>query len=221
MKPLEQKYLETFQTWNKLAGPYEEKFMNLTIYNESYDLLCELLTKQQIQVLEVGCGPGNITRYLLSKRPDFNVLATDVAPEMIQSTKRNNPLAECAVLDLRDLHLLKPSYDAIVAGFCLPYLSPRDLSDFFKNAFFLLNPQGLIYLSFVEGAPEQSGYQTGRSGDRVFFYYHTLETISSHLIQNGFQVLKTLNVHFQKVDQSVEMHTILIAGKPSEEINNL
>ena len=31
------KYEETFATWNKMASMYQEKFMELEIYNESYD----------------------------------------------------------------------------------------------------------------------------------------------------------------------------------------
>lgn len=30
-------YQETFETWNKIAGLYEEKFMDLDLYNQSYD----------------------------------------------------------------------------------------------------------------------------------------------------------------------------------------
>lgn len=39
----------------------------------------------------------------------------------------------------------------------------------------MLNPKGAIYISFVEGESEQSGYQSGSTGERTYFYYHKLD----------------------------------------------
>ena len=54
------KYKETFKTWNKVASLYEDKFMDLDLYNNTYDYFCELV-KDNAKILEIGCGPGNIT----------------------------------------------------------------------------------------------------------------------------------------------------------------
>jgi len=37
-------YQETFETWNKIASLYQERFMDLDLYNESYDLICASIT---------------------------------------------------------------------------------------------------------------------------------------------------------------------------------
>ena len=62
---------ETKNTWNKLANLYQERFMDLNIYNESYDLFIEKLLTKNSNILEIGCGPGNISKYLLSKNPNL------------------------------------------------------------------------------------------------------------------------------------------------------
>jgi trans-aconitate methyltransferase len=82
------KYQETFETWNKLASLYEERFMELDLYNVSYDFICDSIEKVNAKVLEIGCGPGNITRYLLAKRPDFDIFGIDIAPNMIKKKKK-------------------------------------------------------------------------------------------------------------------------------------
>lgn len=110
-------YQITFQTWNKIADLYQEKFMDLDLYNDSYDLFCKQIKVHQAHILEIGCGPGNITKYLLEKRPDFQLLGTDIAPNMIVLAKKNNPTAEFQVMDARHIHQLSQKYDGIICGF--------------------------------------------------------------------------------------------------------
>lgn len=204
------RYRETFDTWNKLAKLYEDKFMHLDLYNESYDYFCGLLNKEHPEILELGCGPGNITNYLLKKRPDFKILATDIAPAMIERAKLNNPTAEFAVLDSRHIDQLTAKFDAIVCGFIIPYLSPADCEKLIIDSAALLAPKGLMYISFVEGLPEQSGFQTGSSGDRAYFYFHNLEALTESLTRNNLETIKLFKVAYQKTEQITDFHTILI-----------
>ena len=86
-------YKITFQTWDKVATMYQDKFMNMDLYNDTYDAFCNLIKKSNPKIFEIGCGPGNITKYMLSKRPDFEIEAIDMAPNMIKLAKENNPTA--------------------------------------------------------------------------------------------------------------------------------
>src|SRR5690606_25663524 len=107
------RYKETFETWDKMASLYQDKFMNLDLYNETYDFICNAITKESANVLEIGCGPGNITKYLLSKRPDFDIFGIDIAPNMIALARINNPEASFAVMDSRHISKLETRYDGI------------------------------------------------------------------------------------------------------------
>ncbi len=207
------KYKETFQTWNKIASIYKDKFMDLDLYNDSYDIFSELIPKRNSAILEIGCGPGNITKYLLDKRSDFKITATDIAPNMIELAKKNNIAADFKVLDSRDIGELNMEYDAIIAGFCIPYLSKEDCAKLIKDSSNLLVDTGVIYLSFVEGDYKDSNYQSSSSGDRVFFYYHNLNKFKKVLEINGFEIVEIMHKKFEKSDKSEEIHTILIARK--------
>ena len=206
-------YKETFETWNKIAQIYEDKFMNLDLYNQTYDLFCEAITTENPTVLELGCGPGNITKYLLTKRPDFKIDAVDVAPNMIALAKQNNPTAHCEVMDVREIDSIQKSYNAIVCGFCIPYLSVADVSKLINDCYHLLLQNGVIYLSFVAGDYTQSDYQKGSSGDRVYFYYHSLESIVESFEKQGFTIDNVIAVKYPKSDNTEEIHTIIIARK--------
>ncbi len=207
------KYKETFNTWNKLAGQYAEKFMDLPIYNASYDFICETIQTKNAKLLEIGCGPGNITKYLLSKRPDFKILGLDVAPNMIEIARKSNPAATFEVKDVRMLEDLNDRYDGVIGGFCLPYLSSEDTEKLINDAYNLLNKEGLLYLSFVDGDPSASKVMTGSTGDKMFFNYHRLSDIKGLLEKNNFVNIRSMEVEFQRSENSKELHTIVTSEK--------
>lgn len=210
------RYKETFETWNKIASLYQDKFMDLDLYNDTYDFICNSIAKDNPKVLEIGCGPGNITKYLLSKRTDFDIYGIDIAPNMIELAKKNNPTASFAIMDSRKIDEIKTKYDGIVCGFCLPYLSEIDSKKLIKDCHNLLNENGLIYISFVEGDPIKSDFQVSSDGDRSFFYFHNLEDLKKKLIESNFHELNTFKVEYKKSENEIDIHTILTAKKKNE-----
>lgn len=206
-------YEETFETWNKVASLYQDKFMNLDNYNETYDLICNSITGKGAKILEIGCGPGNITKYLLSKRPDFDIYGIDVAPNMIELAKKNNPSARFEVMDAREISKINIKFDGIICGFCIPYLCDLDSEKLFATAYHLLNNKGFIYISFVEGDYANSNFQVGSSGYRSYFYYHSLNCLQEQLRANGFEDFNIMKVAYKKTETEEEQHTILTGNK--------
>ena len=187
--------------------------MGLKLYNDTYDLICNVVIKNKATILEIGCGSGNITKYLLSKRPDFNIFGIDISPNMIELAKINNPKANFAVMDSRNISEIETKYDAIVCGFCLPYLSETDSQKLIFEANYLLNNSGFLYLSFVEGDPNKSGFQAGSTGNRSYFYYHNLDQLKTQLLENSFEDLKIFKVEYKKSEKEQDIHTIITAKK--------
>jgi len=207
------RYKVTFETWNKIATLYQDKFMNLDLYNETYDFICNSILKKNAKLLEIGCGPGNITKYLLTKRPDFQIHGIDIAPNMIALAKKNNPLASFSVMDIRDIDKLKTVYDGIIGGFCLPYLSASDSLKLIADSYNLLTNKGLLYISFVEGDPNMSGFEVGSSGYRSYFNYHTLDNLNHLLVNNGFEQTELFKINYPKAGNENVLHTILVTRK--------
>ena len=217
-RPVMDRYKETFETWNKVAKLYQDKFMDLDLYDDTYDTFCEQIVKVNSAILEIGCGPGNITKYLLSKRPDFKIEGIDISPEMIELAKNNNPKAAFNVMDVRDLDRMHSKFDGIICGFCLPYLAQTDYLKLISDCKNMLTENGIIYLSFVEGDYKTTGYQTGSSGDRVYFYYHSLDSINKVLRLNNFKTIKLMHKQYNKKEGVVETQAIIIAKKINEHI---
>ncbi|HPU95088.1 MAG TPA: class I SAM-dependent methyltransferase [Candidatus Gracilibacteria bacterium] len=206
-------YNETAKTWNKVAAIYQEKFMNLDIYNQSYETFIDAIPKTNASIFEIGCGPGNITKYLLSKRSDLKIYGIDVAPSMIELARQNNPTAKFDVMDCRNIGEINQDFDGIVCGFCLPYLSEGDARKLLIDSFNLLTENGMMYISFVEGDPNDSGFKTSSTGDRAYFYYYELEELKKQLIESGFGMPEIYKVIYNKNEKEVETHTIVLTRK--------
>ena len=210
---MDNRYRETFITWNRIAQQYEDAFMDLELYNDTYDVFCESIKNDNARILEIGCGPGNISKYLLTRNPSYNILAIDVSHKMIELAKKNNPNTECQVLDCRNITELQKTFDAIICGFTIPYLSKPDCSKLISDCKKLMNKEAVLYLSFVPGDYDRSGYITGSSGDRTYFYYHDPKAIIKELGKNSFSVIHNIEKEYPKSDGSTETHTIIIAKK--------
>lgn len=207
------KYEETLQTWNKVADLYQEKFIDLDIYNQTYDLFCEAIKSSKANVLDIGCGSGNNSRYFLSKRPDFKIHGIDIAPNMVSLARNNNPTARFEIMNIRAIDELKSTYDGIICGFCVPCLSGSDVDRLFTDCKNLLNKNGLLYISFVKGQTSQSGYIKGINGDRSYFYYHPIELIQCQFSKNYFNVVKMFKIPLNKNQVRTEIDTILTVKK--------
>ena len=207
------RYKTTFETWNKIASLYQEKFMDLDLYNDSYAFFCEQIKQPNASVLEIACGPGNITKYLLSQRPDFKITGIDVAPNMIALAKKNNPTANFSVMDCRMIDQLTNTFDAIICGFCMPYLSKEDCAKLIKDSSNLLNENGLIYFSTIEGDYEKSAFISGSTGDKAYQYYHQASYLTDLLNENKFKLITLMRKNYPKTEDINETHLIFIAKK--------
>lgn len=204
----------TIPTWNKVAGLYEEKFMDLTIYDESYNQFIERMNCAAATILDVGCGPGNVARYLFRKNPGWQFHGVDAAPNMAERFRINIPGSRVTVMDIRNIDELAGRFDGITAGFCIPYLNDADTARMITAFRHLLNREGCVYISFVEGDPAASGLLTSSTGDQTYFYYHRLERIQEIMQSAGFQVYPVIEVMYARSADQQEKHTVLL-GKVS------
>ena len=204
----------TIQTWDKLAQKYQDKFMDLDIYDGSYDLFCEAVADENATILEIGSGPGNITKYLLTKHPNYKILATDVAPSMIELAEINNPSATFQVLDARHISQITQKFDAVISGFCMPYLSKEESIQLIKDSHALLNDGGILYLSVIEDDYEKSELQTSSDSQHTMFvFFHQADYLQEALTNCGFETVHLLRINYPKLNTIADTHLIFIVRK--------
>src|SRR5689334_25209795 len=139
MKLNEDKSLHAASVFNKYAEEYQDMFMNVSMYKKALNVFCDLISKENATILDLACGPGNITRYLLSQKPGLIIRGIDLAPNMVLLAQRNNPNAFFEVMDCRSIADLSKKFDAVICAFCLPYLSREETNKLMTDIYYLLN----------------------------------------------------------------------------------
>jgi ubiquinone/menaquinone biosynthesis C-methylase UbiE len=210
---MEEKINFAAEVFDLRAHNYQEKFMDVSLYAESFDAFCASLPPQSA-VLELACGPGNITRYLLLKRPDLNILGTDLSPNMIELARANNPTARFQLLDVKNLHQMNQQFAGIMCGFCLPYLNLQEIQQLVKEATRLLVPGGVMYLSTMEeNKDHQSGIKTSSYGDQLYMYYHQAENLTRILAENQLDLIHLSRQHTAAQDGTTTVDLLIIVQK--------
>jgi 2-polyprenyl-3-methyl-5-hydroxy-6-metoxy-1,4-benzoquinol methylase len=199
--------------FNKCAAAYQDKFMDVSLYKDSFDLFCKNIVRNDADILEIACGPGNITRYLLNKRPGFKILGIDLAPSMLELARSNNPESEFRLMDCRDIGTLGKMYDAVMCGFCLPYLSRAEAVKLINDASGLLTTGGVVYLSTMEDDYSRSGYQTSGTGDQLYMYFHEAGYLYNALKKNGFTTIDLQHKEHVAADGTKTTDMIFVAKR--------
>lgn len=199
--------------FDKLADVYQTKFMDVELYADSLNLFCDNIVKPNASILELACGPGNVTKYLLEKRPDFKILATDLSTKMIELGKANNPSATFKLMDCRDLGKISDNYNGIIAAFCLPYLSKEETQKLITDAYHILKPNGLLFISTMEDNYEESGWEKGSSGDAIYMHYYPADFLLMTLQTNGFTIIDERRKKYDGPKNNLVTDLLLIARK--------
>lgn len=181
------KILSAEAIFDKYAALYQEKYMDISHYHDLLDVFCERL-KTGASVLDIACGPGNITHYLLEKRPDLQIWGIDLAANMLDLARKNNPTARFSLLDARAINTIEEKFEAVVCGFCLPYLDRSEVEKLINDAADLLHTGGIFYLSTMEDDYEKSRVVTSSTGDRTFMYFHQAEDLEVAMNSSGLIV---------------------------------
>lgn len=179
----------TAEAFNRVADKYQEQYMDIEGYVDTYNKFCQLIKNDSASILEIGCGPGNTTRYLLNQRSGFRILGIDIAHNMVAQARKNVPKAKFLMMDCRDIEFIKQEFDAVVCGFCIPYLDKMDVATLIVKLRQKLNKGGVLYLSTVEDKDELNGMQTIEAGEQVYIHHHQVEFLKQQLIENKFEII--------------------------------
>lgn len=174
-------------TYNKIAEDYfKEHKANIEWFNSIYGYLDKFIyfLKPGSFVLDVGCGPGFHSKYLISK--GFKVIGIDFSEKMIEIANRETPEGDFRVMDIRDLSDLNQKFDGIFAHAILLHFPKKEAKDILKNLKDKLKLGGYLSIAIKEIRTDREEEQVVVENDygyeyQRFFSYYTLDEIKNYL----------------------------------------
>lgn len=205
----------SIKRFDEFASAYAERFMNIDSYSKHFEVFCDLIENKQPKILELGCGPGNVTRFLKQRFQDSAITAIDLAPRMIDIAQQMVSGVVFKVMDVRDIKTLDSQFDAIMCSFCLPFLSKSDTHKLISDCSAKLTKNGILYISTMEGDESKAGFEsTSFSGDsKVYFNYHKRQDLERYLLDHGFSIKYNVCQDYYEIDGSIIIDLIVIAKK--------
>ncbi|WP_426242213.1 trans-aconitate 2-methyltransferase [Nocardioides sp. LHG3406-4] len=85
------------------------------------DLLARVGARDPRTVVDLGCGPGNLTALLVARWPEAHVVGVDSSPEMIDKARAAGSGIDFDVADLRDWRPAEP-VDVLVSNATLQWV---------------------------------------------------------------------------------------------------
>ncbi|MFQ5604116.1 MAG: class I SAM-dependent methyltransferase [bacterium] len=179
--------LDLKSSYDVLAEEYAERYFN-ELEEKPFDrkLLEEFAKsmKDNGVVCDLGCGPGQIARFLHER--GLQVTGIDLSPAMVTVAQQRNPDIPFQQGDLLNLNVENEAWAGIVAFYSLIHISPDRVQGALTEMKRVLKPRGRLLLSFHIG--EASLHLDELWGHKVAmdFYFFTIKEMLKYLRLTGF-----------------------------------
>ncbi len=197
------------QAYNQWASTYND------VNNLTRDV--ELKAKKEVletipfsAVLELGCGTGKNTEWLLQKAT--SITAVDFSENMLAKARErvNSEKVNFVQADINQpWDFAKQQFDLITCSLVLEHI--QDIAPVFEKAFHTLVPGGHFYVGelhpYKQYAGSKARFESGEETLVLDCYTHPISEFTQYAKQNGFSIVD-LNEWFDE-DVSKEIPRIL------------
>ena len=183
---MKDKNMIAVDTYNKIAQEYDKEFGNDYSDTPYVDKFLNYLEGKK--VLDIGCGVGNLTKYIMDK--GFNVEGIDLSKEMLNIAKQKYSDIKFYEMNMKEITLRK-KYDGIMLAYSLFHLTKKEVIEVLPKYYDLLNSKGKILLILQYGQGERIVDEPLKEGLKIFINYYSQDEIIEILKNNSFKILYT------------------------------
>ena len=176
-------------SYDRLAAQYANKF-NDELDHKPLDR--ELLTRfadsvrDHGRVCDLGCGPGQITRFLHGLGLD--VFGVDLSPAMIRQAQQLNPLLEFRQGDMLDWAMASDSLVGIAAFYSIIHIPRDQLTAALRGLLRVLKPGGKLLMSFHLGDEDIHLDELWDMPVNIDFAFFERAEMEGYLLAAGFEI---------------------------------
>ncbi|MBL8117283.1 MAG: class I SAM-dependent methyltransferase [Anaerolineae bacterium] len=179
----------TRTSYDRVAADYAAKFLNELEFKPFDRHLLNLfaeLTHEHGLVADIGCGPGQIARYLHER--GAAVIGLDLSPQMIAQAQRLHPPLLFQIADMQALPIAGGSLAGITAFYSIIHILRASLPDVFREFHRVLQPSGYLLLSFHIGSQTVHLDNFFEKPVSLDFLFYEIDVLRSALEAAGFKV---------------------------------
>ena len=180
-------------SYDRVADVYAEAIFG-ELQHKPFD--CDLLsrfaatTTRRGRVCDMGCGPGQVARFLHDAGAD--AFGLDLSPGMIDQARRLNPGMDFREGNMLELDLPDASLAGITAFYAIVNL-PSDLRPgVIREMARVLQPGGQLLIAFHIGGKRLPVAELFGRAITMDFYLLDSATIEAELQSAGFQIIEIL-----------------------------
>ena len=144
--------MNTQTSYDQVAAEYAEKFKD-EMDDKPFDRDCLDRLAREVgdrgPICDMGCGPGQIARYLHRKGVD--TLGVDLSPRMVAEAQRLNPEIHFHQGDMLSLPNANNSWGGIAAFYCIIHIPRGQVVNALREMKRVLQPGGVLLLAFHMG----------------------------------------------------------------------
>lgn len=172
-------------TYNKIAEKYTDIYFNDLSDKPIIDRFLSLLPSNA-KILDIGCGPGNFTNYILKK--NFHIEGIDLSTEMIKIATKKVPKCKFELMDMRKLKFPANNFDGLLLAYSLINIPSEEIPNTLKGFYRVLKSKGIMLIIAQNGEPDQIIDEPLQKGEKIFTNFFTVERLSKFLKDAGFQI---------------------------------
>lgn len=199
-------------TYEKIADKYLKQYFNDLTDTPYIDKLLNKLPQNAL-IADIGCGPGQFSRYMVQK--GFRVVGIDYSKEMIKIAGIKVPEVEFKYMDMRNLEFEENSFDGLLVAYSLIHISSEDIPNTLKGFNKTLKSGGYIEIIVQKGEADRLTDEPFMPSKKMFFNFFTIERLSQYLNGAGFHIIYQLEADSQDQESMSDKIIYTIAQKSS------
>lgn len=196
--------MDVKQAYNIWADQYDSN-SNKTRDLEAISLRAILPDIKFNNCLEIGCGTGKNTEYLITKAKQ--VTAVDLSNEMLAKARQkiNSDSVQFIQTDIKnDWTFVSKQYDLVTFSLVLEHI--ENLNDIFKKVSNVISSNGFVYVGELHPFKQYTGtkarFDTEAGQQIVTCFNHNISDFTLSAKQNSFEIIDIAE-YFDENDKTI------------------